>query len=204
MLGNLKIITLPTVEPVVKADVKEWLRVESTVTTDDNLVDAMIRSARKAVERYTRRALMTQTWDFVMDDPLPTVPFELPLAPLQSVTGIYITDTSDVEAAAISTAKYLVDTDTSPNFERAGRIILKETQSWGDTSRRAYMGTRIRFVCGYGATAASGSTAGSCPEDIVLAIKRIILASYEFRGDEEPVMPIEAKKLLAPHRILRV
>lgn len=206
LTGALKVFTAPAVEPVALADVKEWLRVEAAITADDNMLNALIRAARKSVERYLRRGIMSQTWDLIVDEPLPTTPFELPLPPLQSVTGIYFTDTSDVEGAAVDASKYLVDANDP---ERPGRIILKDGQSWGDTSLRTYMGTRIRFVAGYGATAASGATAGSAPEDLVLAIKRTILSNFEVRedlvlGTIVASVPSDAKRLLAPFRVMRV
>lgn len=206
LYGSLLTITPAAVEPVSLADVKEWLRVEAAITADDNLCNALLRASRKAIEKKIRRALMTTTFDLVLDDPLPVEPFEMPVPPLQSVTGIYFTNTADVEGAAVTASKYIVDNlDTS----RPARIILKESQSWGDTSLRKYMGTRIRFVAGYGAVAASGATAGSVPEDLVLAIKRTILTNFEFRedllaGTIVAQIPADASKLLAPFKVDRV
>lgn len=204
-VGRRKLITAPTVEPVSTADVKEWMRIESGVTTDDNLIAALIKAIRRQIERETRRGLMTQTWDIFFDDPIGEEVI-LPFPPLQSVTGIYFTDTDDVEGSAVDSSLYIVDANDP---FREGRIILKDGQSWDNSGNRSKLGTRIRFVCGYGATAASGSTAGSVPEDLVLAMKRIILTNYEVReeialGTIAAKIPIDAQVLLAPYRIMRV
>ena len=210
LYGALKLITAPTVEPVVVADVKEWLRVESGVTADDNLCASLLKAVRRNVEHHTKRNLCSATWDWVLDDALPSEPFNLPLPPVQSVTGIYFTDDDDVEGSAVSTSKYLVDVNDKM---RPARVILKSGSTWGDTDRRSVMGTRIRIVAGYGSagttTAASGATAGDVPEDIVLAIKRMILTNYENREDvlvdaSVASIPKDARMLLAPYRVLRV
>ena len=56
---------------------------------------------------------------------------------------------------------------------------------------------------------ANGATAGDVPEDIVLAIKRMILTNYEYRedllaGTIVAEIPTDARMLLAPYRIVRV
>lgn len=173
--GRLTLVTAPTVEPCTTADVKEYLRVESGVTTDDNLIAALLKAVRKHVESLYSLAIMTQTWDWFLDS-APGPELVLPLRPVASITGVFFTDTDGTEGAAVDSSKYTLDTAGARH-----RIVLNDGESWGHTGLRTFKGTRVRFVAGYGATAASGDTAGSAPEDLVLAIKRIVLHHYENR-----------------------
>lgn len=200
----LLIATAPTVEPILKADAKLFARVEAAITADDGLFDSLIAAARQKIEAHTNRALMTQTWDWFLDSP-PAPILEVPLPPLASVTGIYFTDEDDTEGAAISSALYVVDLARN-------RIYLKDGESWGYTSLRSFKSTRIRFVAGYGATAADASAgtpiAGSVPADILTAIRRTVLHHYENRDDVvvgtiTAELPMAAKALLQPYVVPR-
>ncbi|MFN0133422.1 MAG: head-tail connector protein [Phycisphaerales bacterium] len=56
----IEIVTAPAEEPLSLQEAKDHLRVE--VAADDSLIGRLITDAREWVERYTRRALVTQTW----------------------------------------------------------------------------------------------------------------------------------------------
>lgn len=203
--GSLKLITAPTVEPMSLANVKAFLKVEHT--DDDNLINELIRTVRKQAERFTKRHFMTQTWDWIFSDMIPQDPFEIPGVPLQSITGIFFTNaTTEVEGSAIDTTKYLVEANST---DVPGRVILKAGQQWGNESVRDVLGTRIRFVSGYGATVQNGAAAGSCPDEITLALYRAIAVHYEHRddlvvGSIVAELPETSKSLLRPFRIMRV
>lgn len=201
MSTSLTLITAPTVEPVSNADAKAFCRVDATA--DDNLFTSLIVAARRAAESYTKRALCTQTWEWQFDGPPGDVLF-IPKPPLLSITSIKFTDTDGTEGAAVASSVYTVDTGRSP-----GRVLLNPGQNWGYTSLRSFLGTRVKFVAGYGATAADGATAGSVPEDLALAIKRIVLTNFEAREDNvigtiASKIPDDAKSLLDPYRVIRL
>ena len=63
---GLVIATAPAAEPISTADAKLHLRVD--ITDDNDLIDALVKVAREHVEIITRRALITQTWDYYLDD----------------------------------------------------------------------------------------------------------------------------------------
>ena len=200
--GGLAISSVPAVEPIVAADAKLFCRVDASA--DDGLFASLIVAARRAVEAHTGRALVTQTWDWVLDE-APARIIQVPLPPLASVSGIYFTDQDDTEGAAISSSLYVVDTSRN-------RIYLKDGESWGYTSLRSFRSTRIRFVAGYGATAADASAgtpiAGTTPADILAAIRRIVLHNYENRdevalGTIAAEIPMGAKALLQPYVVPR-
>ena len=50
------------VEPVTLADMKAYLRIPASDTTQDTYITALIKAARKWAEEYTRRAFVEQTW----------------------------------------------------------------------------------------------------------------------------------------------
>jgi len=62
-----KVTVQPTIEPVSLADAKVWLKVHPDVTDDDDLIRALIKTARVWAESGTGQALMEQTvaqvWD---------------------------------------------------------------------------------------------------------------------------------------------
>jgi len=48
-----KVTTQPTFEPITLADAKDWLKVHPDVVDDDNLIRALIASARSWAEKGT-------------------------------------------------------------------------------------------------------------------------------------------------------
>lgn len=58
----LERLTSPEVEPIALADMKIHLRVQSGVTTDDDLITSLIQAGREWLEHRTGRALIDQQW----------------------------------------------------------------------------------------------------------------------------------------------
>ena len=192
---GLVLITAPSVEPVTTAEVKTHSRIDTSA--DDAYIDTLIVSARKSVEAFTGRALIDQTWDLSMDlEPSLSV-LRLPLPPLSSVTSIKYYSEADVETV-YATTNYRVDTSES----QGGRVALRDGHVW-PTDIRYTNGIIIRFVAGYGATAAS------VPEPIRHAIKLLAAHWYENR---EPVnvgnivnpIPLMEQHLIWPFKVLRL
>lgn len=140
---TLRLITGPTEEPITLGETKEHCRVDETV--DDMLISAYIKAAREMAETWTRTALITQTWELVLDAFPASDEILIPLPPLVSVTSIKYTSSADVEATVTST-DYRVITTTWP-----GKIKLKTGYSWPSTTLKEAEGVVIRFVAGYGA-----------------------------------------------------
>lgn len=144
LIPVLAIVTAPTEEPLTLAEAKAHLRV--TGSGDDTYITTLITVARQWAENYTRRALITQTWDLFLDK-FPRWMLEMPLPPLQSVTTLEYTDTDGVQQTLGGTL-YRVDT----NAER-GRITPAFNEVWPVT-RAVMSAVKIRFVAGYGLAAA--------------------------------------------------
>ena len=189
----LKLITAPAAEPVSTSEAKSHLRVDTTA--DDTYIGTLITVARQNVESHLRRALISQTWEVVLDA-FPAGVIRLPKPPLASVTSIKYTDDEGNEST-YSSANYVVDSDTEP-----GRVVLKSGQTWPAVPLAAANGVRVRYVAGYGA---AGS---NVPQAIRQAILLVIGSLYENREDvlvaqgvSIGVLPFGVVALLAPYRI---
>ena len=210
----LKLVTAPATEPVTLAEAKAHLRV--TASDEETLITALIVSARQAAEEFTRRAFITQTWDYALDasglgaggdygegwsegiearslkDAI-----EVPRPPLISVTSVKSYDTSNVEAV-FSSSNYFVDTLSEP-----GRIALNLGQVW-PTNLRAANALIVRFNAGYGA-------ASAVPQKIKDAILRHVAHLFEnregsgdvqFAGQLAGDLPQDVKLLLSSYRVV--
>lgn len=188
----LRTVSGPTSEPVTLAEAKAHLRVD--LDEDDIYISTLITAARQTAETWIGRALMTQTYDLVLDR-WPVGPFVLPRAPLQSVTSItYIDDAG--ATGTVSASNYIVDTASQP-----GRVKLKSSASWPAVTLQDIGGVTIRFVAGYG-------NAMAVPQAIKHGILMLVGTMYESREDvlvgsgmTAQELPVSAKRLLLPYRI---
>jgi len=191
---SLTIYTAATVEPLGLIETKTHLRVD--VTTDDELILGLITAARQMTETITRRALITQTWDWIFDAFPGTDRLEIPLPPLRSVTSITYTK-QDATTGTVSSSDYVVDINSEP-----GRVVLKSTATWPGDTLRVANGVTVRFVAGY------GGAASDVPEAIRRAMLLMIGHWYENREDTLGVgniqrIPQGSEYLLWPYRVLR-
>ena len=142
---NLSLITPPAQEPLETEEVKDHLRI--TGTDEDPYISTIILpSARMSVEDALNRALINQTWEWVFDGGFPgSGMLHFPKAPLDSVTHVKYTDTSDVEQTWAS-SNYTVE--TRGEF---GRLWLADGITWPEDVKLSTPGVAwIRFVAGYG------------------------------------------------------
>jgi len=160
---------------VSRAEAKAWLRIEDSETAEDDLIDSLIRTARRKYEEWTQRALPQQTFDYYLDSEPESV-IELPRSPLVSVTsikGFTDTDATDTGGTAMSSSEYYVDVASEP-----GRVVAFSGFTF-PTATRVVNRVIVRFVAGY--TSSSGS--GGVPDLCETAVKKMIARGYEFRGD---------------------
>lgn len=114
-------------------------------TTDDPDLVRIRKAARLMVERHLEKKLITQTFDYYLDDfpKKSTQRIELPFTALQSVTSITYTDTDGNEQTWES-SKYLVVTEENPGY-----IVPKYNYDYPDTLDQEKV-VKIRYVAGYG------------------------------------------------------
>lgn len=149
MASSTTVITAPAVEPVLAADVKTFLHITST---DDALIDELIAATRIEIEAAVKRSLINTTWELRLDAFPDGGVIELPRPPLQSVTSVKYYDTEGV-LTTLATTEYSVDAPAGP-FAVPGRVLLGYAKSWPAT-RGIPNAVTVRFVAGYGATAAT-------------------------------------------------
>jgi uncharacterized phiE125 gp8 family phage protein len=142
-------------------------------STEDDLLTAHIETAREHVEDITRRALLSQTWDYYLNEFPAEDYFIIPFGNLQSVTHLKYTDSDGDETTITEDTDYIVET----NGDQCGRIVLCYGKTW--PSFTAYPSNPIvcRFICGW-------TTAASIPTKIRTAVKMIAAKLFESRGED--------------------
>lgn len=187
------LVTGPTVEPVSLPALKEHLRVDAT--DEDALLEDYLQAARAWAETYTGRALLTQTWDVHYAGWPGLAGFELPLAPLQSITHIKYTVQGAAAATTLTASVYkaLVDLE-SP------RVVLAYNQEWPSDTLEDYLPIVVRMVCGW-------TSAAAVPAGIKQGIRWIVGHMHENReavtvGNVVPQqVPMSARWALDPYRL---
>ncbi len=189
----LKLITAPAAEPVTLTEAKTHCAVDGN--DHDTLLTSLIQAAREYAEGYQNRALVTQTWELVLDDWPAEDYIEIPLPPLQSITSIKYKDTDGTETT-LGTDQYIVDTDSF-----LGRAALAYNCSWPTTTLYPVAGIRIRFVAGYG-------LAASVPQATKQAL--LLLIGHWFANRETASersmqdIPFATKALLDLNRVVPI
>lgn len=159
-------VTAPTTEPVSRTEAKDHVR--ETGTTQDALIDELIKAARILCENATSRSFITQTWRLTMDDfPRDGSPIRLDRPPLVSVESVKYIDSTGVEQT-LASGEYVVDTSTL-----YGEIVLAYGATWPNV-RAGRGAVTVNYTAGYGAAAA-------VPETIKAAIKLTLADLYEVR-----------------------
>ncbi len=154
-----RVITGPVIEPVTLSEAKLHLRVDTSA--DDALITALIAAAREMIEERTGLALLTQTRD-ALALAFPAERYiELLYPPVQSVTGVYYTETDGSSEQTLSAAAYTLSVWNA-------RITLKSGYAWPSGEMR------VRYVCGY-------TAAASVPQRLRQAVLLLIGHWYENR-----------------------
>ncbi|MCK9597717.1 MAG: hypothetical protein M0R06_01675 [Sphaerochaeta sp.] len=142
-------------------------------TAEDDLLTDIIYTAREHIEDITRRALLTQTWDYYLDEFPSGDSFKLPFGNLQSVTHIKYTDSDGDQTTMTENTDYIVET----NGDQCGRIVLPYGESWPSFTAYPSNPIVVRFVCGW-------TTAALVPYKIKSAMKLICGDLYANRESQ--------------------
>jgi uncharacterized phiE125 gp8 family phage protein len=140
---SLTLITAPASEPVTITEAKLHLRVDGT--DDDTLITALIQAAREQAEHQVGRALITQTWERVLDA-FPPAEIELGMPPVIGISSVTYIDTA-AASQVMDSADYTLDADRLP-----GWLLPAYGEDWPNTLDTTNA-VRVRFVAGYGAAA---------------------------------------------------
>jgi uncharacterized phiE125 gp8 family phage protein len=178
----------PVSEPLPLADAKQYLRVEHA--DDDALIAALIVAARQAVERATRRVLVTQTWRIVLDRWPASGRIVAPVNPLSTLEAarVFVVDGTPVP---VDPAAFTLNTAAVPGVIAFERGAVAEPG-------RALAGIELDVTAGHGAAA-------DVPAPLVQAVRLLLARGYEHR-DRVPgdALPEAVARLVAPFRVLSI
>lgn len=172
---NLELVTGPATEPVSLTEAKVHCRVDGS--DEDAAIGLLITQAREWVERFTRRALITQTWRGW----LPAFPdglsrwgyaIEIPKGVVTSIASVKYLDTAG-DLQTLDAAVYALS-GKSPN--RFPRVVLAYGQAWPAT-REDENAVQIEFAAGY-------ADAAAVPASLKQAILLHVGWHYEHREME--------------------
>jgi uncharacterized phiE125 gp8 family phage protein len=201
-MPGLKLITAPTIEPVSLVEARNHLKLEATGSPpthpDDALVSSLIKTTRMHLDGrdgLLSRALITQTWELVLDK-FPDSDIRIRLAPLQSIVSVKYDDPNAVEQT-VASSNYMVDITSMP-----GWVVPITGFAW-PVPLDTINAVRIRFVAGYGAAASD------VPEPIRQAMLLLIGHWYENRelvalGHIAPEFPYMVNALLSPYELITI
>ena|SRR5690606_4280152 len=161
------IVTPPASEPVNLSEAKAQLNVTSS--SQDTQITRLITVARRQVERYLKRALITQTWKVYYNCFHHCM--EIPYPPLQSVTHVKYFDDKGILQTLSESDFYWVDKESEP-----ARIVRKYDAIFPELLVGRPNAVEIQYVAGYG-------NADAVPEDIRHAILMLVTDYFDNRGE---------------------
>lgn len=173
-MQSYSIITEPTSEPITLEQAKTNLRVTNNL--EDDLITSIIVAARKWVEGFTWRPLMTQTIQANFDKvDVQSVDILINKFPIQSITSVKYINASGTEITMTAGTDYETDL-ISP----IPRIRLTAIPNMKDTLNAF----KIRFVAGY-------ASAQLVPSNYKQAMYLIITSLYDNRNQVSTQNSIE-------------
>lgn len=194
-LPILALVTPPAAEPVSLTEAKLHCKVDGSA--EDTLFTAWIAAARMAVESYTNRALLTQTWRVTYDAfPCAGKWLELPKPPFGTLSKIQAR-AADGTYADATLGDFDVLAPAGPHAMPAS-IGPKPDKAWPVPEWTGAGSARFEFTAGYGA-------AGSEPAMLKAAILLLVADMYTNREAQIVGTIVEynaaVKRLLDPFRV---
>lgn len=159
----------PISEPITLDEAKAHLRIEHD--SEDDLLNALITTAREYLETQTQLALVTQSWRLSLDNWPKDQCLILKKSPVQSIDQIEQFDENG-SAELISINNMILDGNAHP-----ARLYTSEQSN----PQPAINGIEITFTAGFG-------NASDVPDMLKRAMLIHIAHMFEFRGVVSPDM----------------
>ena len=202
-----QVITPPAQEPVLLADAKQHLRVDTTA--DDLYIEGLITACRFHLEQQYDIALITQTLQLNLDyfpywwlwrgSSTNTYSWWADQAwytqillrgPVQSIGSVKYTDPSG-NPQTLSSSVYSLD-----QYSRPGRLCPARNQMWPATAQATVNAVQVQFTTGF------GPADTDVPGDIKAALKMLLGHFYENR--EEVVTDARVAAIQMPIGVDRI
>jgi hypothetical protein len=186
---SLELVTGPASDPVTLNEIKNALRIDTSVTADDTLLTDCIKAATSILEKTFGLVLIQQTWKLWLDrwptqkdwmspySSYQTAAFslseikamsshiELGVHPVSSITHLKAYGVDGPET--VDSGSYYLDTSHKPS-----RLVLKETFSWPSIELRPAKGIEVQFVAGF----------TSLPAELKMGVLSYAMSLYQARG----------------------
>ena len=162
---SLRLITPSTALPVSLATAKQQMNLEHS--EHDELITLMIRAAAANAEQQLNRALMSQTWQLLIDA-FPAAEIRLARPRVQAITSIVYVNTAGADVT-LNPSLYTLDADLLP-----GWVLPALGTTWPATREQANA-VRVTFVSGY------GNDAASVPPEVTQWLLQQVAAMYRNR-----------------------
>lgn len=136
----IKVITAPAAYPVTATEAREWCRIDTADTSQDNVITLLIAAMTDYAEHLTGRAFVERTLE--LDLPYFPGTIELPWPPLIGIDSITYIDANEA-SQTFASANYEVDTVREP-----GRVRPISTSAWPSTGTR-FNPVKVKYRAGY-------------------------------------------------------
>ncbi|MEP7456789.1 phage head-tail connector protein [Phyllobacterium sp. SB3] len=155
------LIKPPALEPVTLAEVRQFLRLGDT--SEDKLLDGLIKAARETLEKQTGLALINQTFRIYVDQWPVRGLIKLGKYPVQSIVAA-TTYHGDGTPVSIASQNLHLEAGSRPaRLYIASRVQVSNA-------------IEVDFICGF------GETGQEIPDALRHAILTLVAHWYEFRG----------------------
>jgi uncharacterized phiE125 gp8 family phage protein len=123
--------------PVSLADMRNYLKIPASVTTDDALITALIDAATEYGEKYTGRSFRVQTFNLLLDEFSSRIC--LRRSPVDAITHVKHL-VSDVQVTVATTVYYL------KIRQQWSEILLADGEEWPDDTDEREQAIEIQFT----------------------------------------------------------
>lgn len=216
MLLSINQVAGPTVEPVTLDQFKAHVRVDTSFTDDDTIMQVYLIAAREYAEKYTRRSFFSQQWQLTLDH-FPTylhqgtinpalrrdwlyysgiwngMTIALPKSPVTSIDSVTYLDATGSKQT-LDKSQYTADLTSTP-----ARIVPAPGLYWPLATLYVPGSVQVTY------TAGAYTEASDCPQAIAVAILLLAAHWYEHRESVSEVtmreVPFAVSALLDMHRI---
>ena len=172
-------------EPVDLAEAKNYLKLPSGSTADDDLITELITASRQELEGYTGLGFAPRTIQVYWEG---SKKFDLPLPPQyddtigQTIYRVYNDDTADE-----------LLTENSDYYITGMTYKVADMNDFWSTGTTTVTGYKIEYITGY----------ATLPKALKEALLKTINYNYYNRGDEDLFtgLPNEVKLMVRPYKL---